>query len=137
VRLRAAGPTDLAAVRSLAARSFAHLGDYGTILADWFRARGVRTAVAESPPDLLGFVMWAEGRILAIAVAADARRQGVGRALLRHALEAHGDGPITLEVAADNGAAQALFQAEGFAARPGAGGRYPGGVPYETMVRTW
>jgi ribosomal protein S18 acetylase RimI-like enzyme len=134
MRIRRAGPLDLAPVRSLAASAFAAQGDYGATVAHWFRARGTRAAVAEEGGAVVGFVLWTgEGRIVAIASAR--RRGGVGRALLRHAL---GDiaGPASLEVACDNVAARALFVSEGFVPAPGGEGAYPSGARYESMVRT-
>jgi hypothetical protein len=134
MKIRRAGPLDLAPVRSLAAAAFADRGDYGATVAHWFRARGASTAVAEEGAALVGFVTWtADGRIVAIASARP--RGGVGRALLRHALAAI-DGPVELEVSCDSVAARALFGSEGFATVPGGGGVYPGGARYETMRRT-
>ena len=58
-------------------------------------------------------------RILSIALIAGARRQGLGRRLLRRVvreLAAQGCERIVLEVADQAGAARALFRGEGFAA---------------------
>src|SRR5688500_8427129 len=132
VRMRAAGPLDLAAVRSLGRRLFAARGDYGQAVAMMFRARGVRTVVAEDR-ELIGFVMFGEGHVHAIGVGPTAQRAGVGRALLRHALAEMAGREVRLEVARDAEAARALFEGEGF--RPtGEGGTYPSGTPYDSLV---
>lgn len=72
-----------------------------------------------------------EAEVLTLAVDPDARRRGVGRALLDQALATawdRGAGSMFLEVAADNAAALALYAAAGFdpiGRRPGyySGGR--------------
>jgi ribosomal-protein-alanine N-acetyltransferase len=66
---------------------------------------------------LLGRVAADEAEILTLAVAPLARRRGLGRALLaRAACHAHGHGAtqMFLEVAANNGAALALYMSCGF-----------------------
>ena len=58
-----------------------------------------------------------EGEILTLAVAPDARRQGIGAALLGGMLDRlrnRGAGRVFLEVAADNAAARALYARAGF-----------------------
>lgn len=58
-----------------------------------------------------------EAEILTLAVAPAARRRGVGRCLLRVAIEeaaARGVGTLFLEVSAGNAAARALYAAAGF-----------------------
>ena len=56
-----------------------------------------------------------EAEILALAVLPEARRCGLGRALLDCVLARTGGSPVFLEVAADNAAAMALYLAAGFA----------------------
>ena len=56
-----------------------------------------------------------EAEILTLAVAPNARRHGVGRALLEKALQKTGHCPVFLEVAATNTAANALYAGQGFA----------------------
>lgn len=66
---------------------------------------------------LLGRVIADEAELLTLAVDPDARRQGIGRALTSEfAAEAarHGARLAFLEVAADNRAAIALYQAQGW-----------------------
>ncbi|MFN9454728.1 MAG: ribosomal protein S18-alanine N-acetyltransferase [Gemmatimonadota bacterium] len=73
------------------------------------------------PSALLGFValrtMADEGEILNVAVAPAARRSGVGRALVRHALAsaaAAGAFSVFLEVRPSNAAALTLYRSFGF-----------------------
>jgi ribosomal-protein-alanine N-acetyltransferase len=70
-----------------------------------------------------------EAELLTIAVAAPARRQGLGRRLLAAVLaraEAQGARTVWLEVAADNAAARALYAALGFAEAGRRRGYYAG-----------
>lgn len=76
----------------------------------------------ESVPKPLGFILCRAGggecEILTLAVLPAERRRGVATALLRAALAeatARGSGAIFLEVAADNHAARALYERQGFA----------------------
>lgn len=67
----------------------------------------------------LGRAVAGEAEVLTIAVAPEARRQGIGAALLARLAEAaaaRGAEVAHLEVAADNAAAIALYAAAGFAA---------------------
>lgn len=71
--------------------------------------------------DESGFVLaWSiadEAEILTVAVAPDARRRGLGRALVASAMgvaAARGASAMLLDVAADNVAARALYAALGF-----------------------
>lgn len=67
---------------------------------------------------LIGRRIGPEAELLTLAVAPEARRQGVARALLAEfvgAVRAQGAQDIFLEVAADNIAARALYKAHGFA----------------------
>ena len=60
-----------------------------------------------------------EGEVLTVAVAADARRQGLGRCLVQAAAQtaaARGVRTLFLEVAADNSSAINLYRGEGFEA---------------------
>ena len=70
-----------------------------------------------------------EAQILNLSVVPDARRQGIGRELLRHFVDdarwLHA-GQIFLEVRASNVAAIALYQTEGFAPVARRLGYYPG-----------
>lgn len=70
-----------------------------------------------------------EAQILNLSVVPDARRQGLGRALLRRFLDDArllNAEQVFLEVRASNVAAIALYEAEGFAAVARRAGYYPG-----------
>jgi ribosomal-protein-alanine N-acetyltransferase len=70
-----------------------------------------------------------EAQILNLSVVPDARREGLGRALLRHFVDdarSLNAGQIFLEVRASNLAAIALYETEGFAPVARRVGYYPG-----------
>lgn len=73
---------------------------------------------AQQGGQLTGFIALrgaaGQWELLNLAVAPAQQRQGVGTALLRHALEVLGTVQITLEVSTTNQAAQALYQKAGF-----------------------
>ena len=85
-------------------------------------SRIARAWVACSPGgDPLGYLLgwWVvdELEVLALGVLPSARRRGVGRALLDHAITATrtaGGHRITLEVGRNNAAARRLYEAAGF-----------------------
>ena len=70
--------------------------------------------VAERAGQVLGFVAFADAELTWLYVDPACARQGVGRCLLRHAIDAC-DGAMSTEVLVGNDAALALYQAEGFA----------------------
>ncbi len=79
---------------------------------------------------VLARVVATEAEVLTLAVLPAARRAGVGRALLRAAVAmaaARGAVELFLEVAADNGAARALYDAAGMRAVGLRRRYYPGG----------
>jgi ribosomal-protein-alanine N-acetyltransferase len=79
---------------------------------------------------VLARVTAGEAEILTIAVMPAARRLGLGRALLRSAIEhaaKRGASEMFLEVAITNGAARALYAAERFTQVGRRRGYYPGG----------
>ncbi|MFH5775740.1 ribosomal protein S18-alanine N-acetyltransferase [Paracoccus sp. NGMCC 1.201697] len=66
---------------------------------------------------LIGRTVVDEAELLTVAVSPDARRQGIGRALLaefRETSRQRGAVEAFLEVASDNAAAQALYLADGW-----------------------
>lgn len=82
--------------------------------------------VAEREGTVIGFLVWRETapgeyEILNLAVSPAERRQGVGRVLLREALD-RCSGEIYLEVRASNRAAMAFYASSGFVTA----GRRPG-----------
>lgn len=100
---------------------------------------GGSLAPAGEPPGPAGLVLWRrifdEAEILTIAVLPPWRRAGLGALLLRAAMaQAARGGALTmfLEAAADNRAALALYEANGFT-RVGLRKGYYGGVDAVTM----
>jgi ribosomal-protein-alanine N-acetyltransferase len=88
---------------------------------------------------LLGRVIADEAELLTLAVAPEARRQGIGAALLAEFMAqsaARGAGTAFLEVAADNRAALTLYHAAGFTAVGRRRGYYttPAGQPVDALV---
>jgi ribosomal-protein-alanine N-acetyltransferase len=130
--LRPARRRDRAFIGALAGEAFAAYGDYGPLLLDWFGTPGVEATIAEDEAGpagltLLAFVADPEASggwvadVLAIAVAARARRRGLGRRLLGGVLERAGGAArrwpvhaVRLSVAEDNLSARALFESAGF-----------------------
>ena len=127
-QIRPATADDLEAIHAIERASF---GDPWSraAFAQALRAPEVTMAVAAPVPGpapalpsaLLGFValrtMADEGEILNVAVAPAARRSGVGRALVRHALAsaaAAGAFSVFLEVRPSNAAALTLYRSFGF-----------------------
>lgn len=127
VRIRPMTPDDLPAVMEIERAVFS---DAWTLA--FFRGEleqpGVWARIAEwsagdgTAPRLAGYLMawtgYGEGHIGNLAVVPDLRRHGIASALLED-LDAHarasGVTVLTLEVRASNDAAQALYQAHGFA----------------------
>jgi len=122
---------DLACVAALEAQIHAApwtIGNFRDAL-----AAGYVTRVGERACGIVayGVLMAAPGeaQILNLSVVPDARREGLGRALLHHLIdEARGlnAGQVFLEVRASNLAAIGLYEAEGFAAVARRLGYYPG-----------
>ena len=105
-----------------------------TAWTNWLEAPGVAALLARCdtvPLGLtLGRVVAGEGEVLSLAVVAAVRRRGLGRALLARlatALADLGAARLTLEVAADNRAALALYGDAGFRAVGRRPGYYPAG----------
>lgn len=139
-------------LESLAGEAFRLFGNYGRLLRGWSEEPGVHTYVAREDRARVGFVMLGfyyqdherrgvYGDVLAIAVAHTQRGRGVGRLLLRHAVEMSYQARRTLDVrevrlsvADSNLAAQRLFTSEGFREGPEARGRYDGGQEAIRMV---
>lgn len=143
--IRPGGAADLDFVTRVAAGVLSEFGDYGKIIPDWLAHDGVLTFLAEEALPA-GFTMIGFYRIdgtqevayaadlLAIAVAPEAQRRGVGRQLLDHAVEtscaARKRLPVRelrLSVADTNARARKMFIAAGFSDVPGDHGHYDGG----------
>jgi ribosomal-protein-alanine N-acetyltransferase len=106
-------------------------------------ASGATASIAEREGRIAGFILFRtasdEAEILTIAVAPDARRNGVGRALVReaaHAAARTGATCLFLEVGANNAAARALYAGLGFAPAGHRKGYYraPGKLPEDALV---
>jgi ribosomal protein S18 acetylase RimI-like enzyme len=150
---RSDGARDADWIRRTAATVYADLGDYGRIIPTWMGHAGVMTFVETADEDaggetrrgfiLIGFYEPEPGDLsrgllvadlLAIAVAPDHQRRGVGRTLLEFAVdvatEAGRQAPvreIRLTVAETNKPALALFQKSGFEVLDPHHGAYDGG----------
>lgn len=145
MRIRPGTPADRPFVRELSAEAFAPFGDYRELLPRWTAEPGVVTYLAEDGELPAGFVMvgfyygdekrtWVYADVLAIAVTPELRGRGLGRQLLRRALDAAAEARATLDVrdvrltvADSNGLAQDLFRSEGFESTTEEHGRYDGG----------
>lgn len=144
--IREGRPADAPFVVRLGAVAFARFGDYAPIMQGFFASPDVSSFVAEVEGERIGFALvdapaaipgFAD--IVAIAVAAEHRRSGVGGALLARVIasrEGRGtESVLMLTVAEDNDAAIALFREAGFEMMPGSVGRYAGGQTSRRMAR--
>jgi [ribosomal protein S18]-alanine N-acetyltransferase len=78
-----------------------------------------------------------EVEVVSLAVSAEWRRQGLGRALLEHALaRENGVTAAHLEVRSDDAGAQAFYAQQGFHAVGRRTGFYPGGTDAVLMTRS-
>ena len=137
---------DVAFMAALGASAFARFGDYDPIIREFLSRDDVTSWVAEAAGERVGFALVERPAILpgfadlvAIAVDARHRRQGIGRDLLAEVVadsERRGEPVLALTVADDNPAAIALFHQWGFRKVPGNVGRYAGGQRSRRMVRT-
>jgi ribosomal protein S18 acetylase RimI-like enzyme len=145
VRIRTGTSADRPFVRELSTEAFAPFGDYRELLPRWTAEPGVVTYVAEDGPEPVGFVMvgfyygdekrsWCYADVLAIAVIPPRRGGGIGRLLLRQAVEAAVEAQgsldvreVRLTVADSNDLAQGLFRSESFESTEEKHGKYDGG----------
>jgi ribosomal protein S18 acetylase RimI-like enzyme len=152
--IRRAAPAEAQFITEVGAQVYAALGDYSRILPSWLAHPGVLAYVeaddgAIDVPRgfiLLGFYngLWIDDAppptgelvadLLAIGVAPDHQRRGIGSTLLAFALDfvshAAGHAPIRemrLTVADTNTGAQKLFRANGFVVLDEHHGAYDGG----------
>lgn len=119
MNLRHAGPEDAALLAAIHARAFppGEAWDAAT-MATLLGMPGALGLVAEEAGMTLLRLAADEAEILTFAVRPEARRAGLGRALLETGmalLAAQGARALLLEVAEDNAAALALYTAAGFA----------------------
>jgi len=133
--LRTATATDLEAIMAIERTEFPEdAWSAATMSAEIGSALG-RYLVAEAAGEVLGYagvrVAGEQADVQTIAVRADRRRAGLGRALLVELLaeaSRRGAATVFLEVRADNAPAQALYARLGFVAVMTRPGYYPGGV---------
>lgn len=150
--IRRATPADFGWVRSLAAESYRALGDYGSIIPAWLDHAGVLAYIDEIGQGdsrqrrgfiLLGFYEPTGGTyvadLLAIAVSPKHQNAGVGRGLLRFAIDvarlAARENPVAemrLTVADTNTVGRHLFDSAGFRVLDASHGAYDGG---QTAIR--
>ncbi len=146
--IRRASPDDHAWIRETSSQVYLDFGDYGTIIPAWMAHPGVLTFVEQDDESavrrgfiLLGFYEPPDVKrgdyvadLLAIAVAPDHQRKGIGRTLLDFAVELASQAgrrvpvpELRLTVAHTNEAAQKLFSRAGFVILDANHGNYDGG----------
>jgi [ribosomal protein S18]-alanine N-acetyltransferase len=117
--LIAVGPEAASALAPVHAQCFDRPWDAPSLAAAMAGPAAFAFQAGEPPQGfILARAMAGEAEILTLAVAPDARRQGVGRALVEAAASAaavSGAQALWLEVAEDNAPAQRLYAAAGFA----------------------
>jgi ribosomal protein S18 acetylase RimI-like enzyme len=152
--IRRATSTDHHWIRTLAADVYRELGDYWTIIGSWLDHPGVLTYLDEGGRQARGFILLGfyqprgavpgacVADLLAIAVAREHQRQGLGRRLLEYAIqlgEAAGERraipEIRLTVADTNLVGQKLFRSLGFTVLDQDHGHYDGGQRAIRMSR--
>lgn len=115
--IRRAKPWDLDAIAAIE-RAAIRDGWSRAQIAEELDRELARVLVAEQGGALLGFAIgWSvagESEVMELAVHPEARRQGIGVALLRALIAECGEGPTFLEVRASNAPAIALYEREGF-----------------------
>lgn len=130
IALRDGRTSDLDFVSALSQHAFGRYGDYSGVLLDWLTNPAVQTVLAEEPNSRpIGFAMLGArpprrltlhfgGELLAVAVVADRRREGIGRMLMleveRRARTAKMR-ELRLSTAATNLVARRLYASLGFA----------------------
>lgn len=131
--IRPATPADVPAMASIAA------GWSASQLAEELAQPLARVLVWDEHGQVLGHAVgWAvvgETQIHEIAVAASARRRGLGRQLVAALCAACGGGPALLELRASNAPALALYEACGFEIVGRRSGYYPDGEDALLMTR--
>ncbi len=114
-----ARPSELLSLARLQGRAFRPRLAYGlgTVVALWLLPH-VRFLVARLDGRVVGCAIGdrdnGNSRVINLAVDPDARRQGIGRALLRALEAALPKGDVLLMVEEENAGARALYEAEGY-----------------------
>ena len=146
--LRSLGARDLDRAAALHASAFAALGERAWTrqdVAELLAAPGVAGLLIEDDDGDIGFALYRvasdESELLTLAVSPVRRRRGAGRTLLSAVIErarAAGARTLFLEVGTDNGPAQSLYEAAGFAhvaKRPAYYQRHGGAVADALVMR--
>lgn len=130
--IRPANKEDCGFVRQLSNEVFSIFGDYGEIIPEWFVNPDVITVIYLKKGHSLGFAMLyiLSGEILAVAVASEYQRRGIGSALLNY-LEGIarqlGIKRLLLHTATENEMALRFFQKAAFKVIGGKEKYYPRG----------
>ncbi|MGH7895507.1 MAG: GNAT family N-acetyltransferase [Candidatus Binatia bacterium] len=151
IALRTATFGDLAFLHALSEQAFGPYGDYSGVLPDWLANPAVQTILAEEHADsrAVGFAMLGTrsprrlsvgtgGELLAIAVALDRRRQGIGRLLveeIERRARAAKMRELRLSTAASNLIARRLYTSLGFAVLSHYARFYPSGQSALEMAK--
>ena len=150
IALRDGGAADLEFVSALSQQVFGHYGDYSGILPEWLANPAVQTILAEDgdrrrvgfamlgmrPPRRL--TLYAGGELLAVAVVAERRRQGIGRLLvleIERRARAAKMRELRLSTAATNLVARRLYASLGFAVLTQYARFYPSGQSALEMAK--
>jgi ribosomal-protein-alanine N-acetyltransferase len=130
IALRTAAGADATFVCGLSQEVFGRYGDYSGVLPDWLANPAVQTILAEERTGRpLGFAMLGQrpprrltlhfgGELLAVAVVADRRREGIGRRLVlevERRARAANMRELRLSTASTNLVARRLYASLGFA----------------------
>ncbi len=150
VGLRDGRAADLDFVSALSQHAFGHYGDYSGVLPDWLADPGVQTILGEEPDGRpVGFAMLGArpprrlalhlgGELLAVAVVADRRREGIGRLLVlevERRARAAKMRELRLSTAATNLIARRLYTSLGFAVLTHYARFYPSGQSALEMAK--
>ena len=151
--IRRATTADHAWITRLAANVYVELGDYGQIIPSWLLHPGVLAYLEEGADEPKGFILLgfyeptgepsSVADLLAIAVAPEHQRRGIGRRLLSYAIDLaeligskNGVTEIRLTVADTNRAGRKLFASSGFTVLDADHGLYDGGQRAIRMRRS-
>lgn len=151
-------PGDVVHIRRIASAVFEQYGDYAKILPRFFSSQGVTSYVAKVGQEVVGFVMlgflpWTGGDcnsdswvadILALAVAPERQRQGIGCAMMSRTFELAQEmsdwrdvREIQLTCAKSNQAGAAFFAKWGFLVVESNHGSYSSGQPAMRLSRSF
>ena len=150
IALRNAQTADAGFVCGLSQEVFSRYGDYSGVLPDWLANPAVQTILAEEAPGQpVGFAMlgprpprrlalYLGGELLAVAVVAEHRREGIGRRLvleIERRARAANMRELRLSTASTNLVARRLYASLGFAVRTHYIRFYPSGQSALEMAK--